>query len=56
MMRAQKSRRSNFPQDLFTSIPKVPPKVYVDLMHSTDIGKYFSEKIRPKFHTKQVAT
>jgi hypothetical protein len=32
----------------------VPPKVYVDLMHSGEIGKYFSEKVRPKFHTKQV--
>ncbi|MFA5269071.1 MAG: KTSC domain-containing protein [Methanoregula sp.] len=33
----------------------VPAKVYADLMHSEEIGKYFSEKIRPKFHTKQVA-
>jgi hypothetical protein len=32
----------------------VPPKVYADLMHSEEIGKYFSEKVRPKFHTKQV--
>jgi KTSC domain len=32
----------------------VPPKVYADLMHSDEIGKYFSEKIRPKFQTKQV--
>ena len=33
----------------------VPPKVYADLMHSGEIGKYFSEKVRPKFQTKQVA-
>lgn len=33
----------------------VPPKVYADLMKSDAIGKYFSEKIRPKFQTKQVA-
>ena len=33
----------------------VPPKVYADLMHSDEIGKYFSEKVRPKFQTKQVA-
>jgi hypothetical protein len=32
----------------------VPPKVYADLMHSDEIGKYFSEKVRPRFHTKQV--
>ena len=33
----------------------VPPKVYTDLMHSGEIGKYFSEKVRPRFQTKQVA-
>jgi hypothetical protein len=33
----------------------VPPKVYADLMHSDEIGKYYSEKVRPKFQTKQVA-
>ena len=32
----------------------VPLKVYDDLMHSNEMGKYFSEKIRPRFHTKQV--
>jgi hypothetical protein len=32
----------------------VPPKVFADLMHSEESGKYFSEKVRPKFHTKQV--
>jgi len=33
----------------------VPPKIFADLMHSGEIGKYFSEKVRPKFQTKQVA-
>jgi hypothetical protein len=33
----------------------VPPKVYKDLMHSGEIGKYFSEKVRPQFRTRQVA-
>jgi hypothetical protein len=33
----------------------VPAKAYADLMHSEEIGKYFSERIRPKFHTKLVA-
>jgi len=32
----------------------VPPKVHADLMHSSEAGKYFSEKIRPRFQTKQV--
>ena len=32
----------------------VPPKVYKDLMHSAEIGKYFSDKVRPLFQTKQV--
>ncbi len=32
----------------------VPPKVYADLMRSDEIGKFFSEKVRPKFQTKQV--
>lgn len=32
----------------------VPPKIYADLMRSAEIGKYFSEKIRPKFQSKQV--
>jgi hypothetical protein len=32
----------------------VPPKVYADLIHSGEIGKYFSEKVRPKFPAKQV--
>jgi hypothetical protein len=32
----------------------VPQKVYTDLMHSGEIGKYYSDKVRPKFQTKQV--
>jgi hypothetical protein len=32
----------------------VPPKVYADLIKSGEIGRYYSEKIRPKFQTKQV--
>jgi hypothetical protein len=32
----------------------VPPNIYADLMHSDEIGKYFSGKARPRFHTKQV--
>ena len=33
----------------------VPKNVYADLMHSEEMGKFFSEKVRPKFQTKQVA-
>jgi len=32
----------------------VPLKVYTDLMRSGEIGKYFSEKVRTQFRTKQV--
>jgi len=32
----------------------VPPKVYADLMHSNEVGKYFSEKVRTRFRTKHV--
>jgi len=33
----------------------VPPKVYNDLMRSSEIGKYFTDKVRTRFQTKQVA-
>jgi hypothetical protein len=32
----------------------VPSKVYTDLMRSGEVGKYFSEKVRTQFRTKQV--
>ncbi|MEI7857402.1 MAG: KTSC domain-containing protein [Methanomicrobiales archaeon] len=32
----------------------VPLKVHKDLMHSSEIGKYFSDKVRPLFRTRQV--
>lgn len=32
----------------------VPLKVYQDLLHADATGKYYSEKIRPKFTAKQV--
>jgi len=34
----------------------VPLKIYKDLMHSNEIGKYFSDKVRTQFRTKQVVT
>ncbi|MCX6683509.1 MAG: KTSC domain-containing protein [Methanoregula sp.] len=32
----------------------VPPKVYKDLMSSDAIAKYFTDKVRTQFRTKQV--
>ena len=32
----------------------VPPQVSADLMRSGEIGKNFSEKVPPRFQTKQV--
>ena len=32
----------------------VPLKVYSDLMRSSEVGKYFSEKVRTQFRTKRV--
>jgi hypothetical protein len=43
-----------FKKGLVYQYSGVPPKVYADLMHSGEMGKYFSEKVRPRFHTKQV--
>jgi hypothetical protein len=34
----------------------VPLKIYKDLMRSSEIGKYFSDKVRTQFRTKQVVT
>jgi hypothetical protein len=34
----------------------VPPKVYTDLIRSGEIGKYFIDKVRNRFRTKQVVT
>jgi hypothetical protein len=43
-----------FTSGLVYQYSAVPPKVFADLMHSGEIGKYYSEKVRPKFQTKQV--
>jgi len=34
----------------------VPSKVYMDLMRSSEVGKFFSDKVRTQFRTKQVVT
>ncbi len=43
-----------FIRDWSTGIGVSLPKIYEDLMHSGEPGKYFSEKVRPRFWTKQV--
>jgi len=43
-----------FQNGLVYQFTGVPPKIFSDLMHSDEIGKYFSEKIRPKFQSKPV--
>jgi hypothetical protein len=43
-----------FTSGLVNQYSGVPPKVFTDLMHSNEIGKYYSEKVRPRFQTKQV--
>ena len=43
-----------FQNGLVYQFTGVPAKCYADLMHSNEMGKYFTEKVRPKFHSKQV--
>jgi len=43
-----------FQNGLVYQFSGVPAKVYADLVQSKEMGKYFSEKIRPKFHSKQI--
>jgi hypothetical protein len=43
-----------FQNGLVYQFLNVPPKVSTDLMRSDEIGKYFTDKIRSRFQTKQV--
>lgn len=43
-----------FQNGLVYQFLEVPPKIYADLMHSGEIGKYFTDKIRTRFRTKQI--
>ncbi|HUH79151.1 MAG TPA: KTSC domain-containing protein [Methanoregula sp.] len=52
---ATKDLEIEFQNGLVYRFLAVPPKVYRDLMRSDEIGKYFSEKVRPRFRSKQVA-
>jgi hypothetical protein len=44
-----------FQNGLVYQFLEVPPKVYADLMHSGEIGKFFTDKVRARFRTKQVS-
>jgi KTSC domain len=49
-----KNLEIEFQSGLVYQYAGVPAKVYAALMQSGEMGKYFSEKVRPKFQTKQV--
>jgi hypothetical protein len=52
---ASKVLEIEFTSGMVYRFTAVPEKVWSGLMHSTEAGKYFSEKIRPKFQSHQVA-
>ena len=43
-----------FQNNLVYQFFDVPPKIYADLMHSGEIGKYFTDKVRTRFRSKQL--
>ena len=49
-----KSLEIEFQNNLIYQFTDVPPKVFKDLMSSDTIGKYFTDKVRTKFHSKQI--
>lgn len=50
-----KSLEIEFQNGLVYQFSDVPPKIFKDLMNSEVIGKYFTDKVRTKFHSKQIA-
>jgi KTSC domain len=44
-----------FQNGLVYQFLNVPLKVSTDLMRSDEIGKYFTDKVRSRFQTKQVS-
>ena len=44
-----------FQSGLVYQYAAVPPKVYRELIRSDEIGKYFTDKVRNRFRTKQSA-
>jgi hypothetical protein len=51
---ATKNLEIEFHTGLVYQYSGVPPKVYKDLMSSDAVGKYFSEKVRNQFRTKEI--
>ncbi|MEN6395139.1 MAG: KTSC domain-containing protein [Methanoregula sp.] len=51
-----KNLEIEFHSGLIYQYSGVPTKVYTDLLSSSAVGKYFSEKVRNRFHAKQIAT
>ena len=43
-----------FQNNLVYQFLDVPPKVHADLIQSAEIGKYFTDKVRTRFRSKQV--
>jgi hypothetical protein len=43
-----------FQNSLIYQFSDVPPKVFKDLTRSEQIGKYFTDKVRTKFQSKQI--
>lgn len=51
---AKKVLEIEFTSGLVYRYSAVPEKVWTGLIQSSEAGKYFSEKIRPKFQARQV--
>ncbi len=51
---AKKNLEIEFHSGLVFQYSGVPSKVYTDLINSSAVGKYFSEKVRNRFRTKQM--
>jgi len=51
---AMKNMEIEFHSGLVYQYSGVPSKVYADLMSSSAVGKYFSEKVRNRFRAKQM--
>jgi hypothetical protein len=49
-----KNMEIEFQNGLVYQFSDVPPKVHKELMRSEEIGKYFTDKVRSRFRTKQM--
>ncbi|MDD1702513.1 MAG: KTSC domain-containing protein [Methanoregula sp.] len=51
---SMKNMEIEFHSGLVYQYSGVPTKVYTDLMSSSAVGKFFSDKIRNRFRAKQI--